>query len=72
MLENITYLQILGKPLIMYLGIITLLFLFLTVSIAVLNMKGIYRIHPEWHPRMAKIAVTLAIIHGILGVLSYL
>ena len=72
MLENIIYFQILGKPLIMYLGIITLFFLFLTVSIAVLNMKGIYKIHPKWHPCAAKIAVTLAIIHGILGVSAYL
>jgi hypothetical protein len=69
--NEITYFQILGKPLIMYVGAITLFFLLLTVAIAVMNKKGIYKINPVWHPRVAKIAVALAIIHGFLGVFAY-
>ena len=56
---------------IMYVGLITLFFLLLTVAIAVMNKKGIYVINPVWHPRVAKIAVMLAIIHGFLGVSAY-
>lgn len=71
MLEQITYFQILGKPLIMYGGIITLLLLLFTAIIAVLNKKGINKIPFKWHPIMARITIAFAIIHGLLGVLAY-
>lgn len=73
MLEYITYYQILGKPLIMYLGILTLSSFLFTASIAVLNVKfGIAKIPFKWHPRMAAISITLALIHGTLGILAYI
>ena len=71
MLTNITYYQIFGKPLIMYLGILTLLSFLFTALIGYLNRRGINRIPLAWHFRMAKISITLAIIHGLLGVLAY-
>jgi len=71
MLENLIYFQILGKPLIMYFGIITLLSFLFTASIAVLNQKGIHFIPFVWHPRMAIISITLAIMHGTFGILAY-
>ncbi|HLD55004.1 MAG TPA: hypothetical protein VJB35_01965 [Candidatus Nanoarchaeia archaeon] len=71
MLENLIYFQILGKPLIMYFGILTLLSFLFTASIAVLNQKGIHLIPFVWHPRMAIISITLAIMHGTFGILAY-
>ena len=71
MLQQITYYPIFGKPLIMYLGIITLLSLLFTALIAIMNKRGINKIPIKWHPIMARITVTIAIIHGILGLLIY-
>lgn len=71
MLTNITYYQIFGKPLIMYLGITTLLSFLFTATIALLNRRGIHKIPLVWHFRMAKISIALAIIHGLLGILAY-
>ena len=71
MLENITYYQIFGKPLIMYLGIITLLSFLFTASIAVMTRRGITLIPFKWHPRMAILSIILALIHGFLGFMLY-
>ena len=71
MLEKITYFLILGKPLIMYSGIITLLSFLFTASIVILNLNGISKIPFKWHPRMAIISITLALIHGLMGILAY-
>ncbi len=71
MFQDITYALIFGKPLIMYLGILTILTFFLTASIAILNFRGIHTIPFSWHPRCAAVALCLAVIHGILGILAY-
>lgn len=71
MLRSITYFLIFGKPLIMYLGIITLVSFLFTATIAALNLKGIHNIPFKWHPRMARISIALAIVHGVLGILAY-
>jgi len=71
MFQDITYALIFGKPLIMYLGIFTLLSFLATASIGVLNMKGITTIPFVWHPRLAVFSICLALIHGALGVLAY-
>jgi hypothetical protein len=72
MLQNISYALIFGKPLIMYLGILTLAGFLFTASIPVLNKRGIRIIPFAWHPRCAMMAICLAVIHGSLGVLAYL
>ena len=69
--NQITYFQILGKPLIMYIGIITLLALLFTASISIASKKGIRWVPFEWHPRMARLTIALAIIHGLMGLLAY-
>jgi len=71
MLQNITYFLIFGKPLIMYLGIITLLSFLATATIGVLIIKGIGKIPFKLHMTMALISIVLAIIHGVLGILIY-
>ena len=71
MFEAITYAPIFGKPLIMYLGILTLLSFLATAVVGALNFKGITTIPFVWHPRLAVFAICLAVIHGTLGVLVY-
>jgi hypothetical protein len=71
MLEELTYFLILGKPLVMYLGILTLLAFLFTASIAIMNKKGIHIIPFRWHPRCAGAAILLALVHGLLGMLAY-
>jgi hypothetical protein len=71
MFEAITYAPIFGKPLIMYLGILTLLSFLATATVGALNMKGITTIPFKWHPRLAVFSICLALIHGALGVLIY-
>jgi len=72
MFQDITYFLVFGKPLIMYLGILTLLAFLFTASIAVMNMRGIRTIPFRWHPRCAVVALFLALVHGSLGILAYL
>ena len=71
MLQNITYFLIFGKPLIMYAGIITLLSFLITAVIGALVMKGIGKIPFKFHKIMAGISISLAIIHGIFGILIF-
>lgn len=71
MFQDITYYLIFGKPLIMYLGILTLLAFLFTASIAIMTMKGFRTIPFRWHPRCAALAIVLAVVHGLLGVLAY-
>jgi len=71
MLQEVSYFLLFGKPVIFYLGILTLAAILLTASIPVLNKKGIRTIPFTWHPRCAMLAIGLALIHGTLGVLSY-
>ena len=71
MFQEISYFLIFGKPLIMYLGILTLCLFLFVAAIAVMNKKGIRTIPFKWHPRMAAIAICCAVIHGVLGVLAF-
>ncbi|MCX6721336.1 MAG: hypothetical protein NT026_01905 [Candidatus Staskawiczbacteria bacterium] len=71
MLQNITYFLIFGKPLIMYLGIITLLSFLITATLGAMIIRGIGKIPFKWHMIMAIISIVLAVIHGVLGILLY-
>jgi hypothetical protein len=72
MFEEITYYLIFGIPLILYLGILTLLAILFTAAIAVMNKKGIRTIPIHWHPVCAACAILLALVHGLLGILAYI
>ncbi len=67
MLSEIAYFPILGKPLVLYMGIITLLLFITTASIGLMIFRGV-RIPFKFHPTMAGIAIGFGIVHGILGV----
>jgi len=71
MLENISYYIIFGKPLIMYLGILTLSSFLITAYIGFMTFKGKTEIPFKWHPRMAAVSLMLAILHSTLGILHY-
>lgn len=69
---NVAYYQIAGYPLILYLGLVTLLCLITTVSIVTLNKRGYHAIPMKWHFLCGKITVVLGILHGCLGALVYI
>jgi len=72
MLNEISYYLIFGKPLIMYMGIITLSSFLFTATIGFLNLRGNAVIPLKYHFMMAKISLALAVIHGTFGILAYL
>jgi hypothetical protein len=71
MIASLGYTLIFGKPLIMYLGILTYLCLISTAIIGYLSFKGITTIPFRWHPRLALAAIILATIHALFGLSIY-
>ncbi|MFA6255937.1 MAG: hypothetical protein WC606_02015 [Candidatus Absconditabacterales bacterium] len=70
MVAKLAYILILGKPLTMYLGILTFLAFSTTATLGFLIHKG-YRIPFKIHPTVAAISLLLAVIHGVLGIAIY-
>jgi dolichyl-phosphate-mannose--protein O-mannosyl transferase len=64
--------MILGIPVVIYLGIITLILLLLTAAISTLNKRKIRIIPMKWHSRTAYVTIVFALCHGLLIVLSSL
>lgn len=71
MISQIALTQFLGKPLIMYGGILTLLLLLFTASIAIMMKKRIKYVPFKYHPIMARITIAVALIHALLGLSIY-
>ena len=74
MLLNITYYPIFGYPLIMYLGILTLLSFLSTATVGYLVFSGHAKppiITFNTHRCLAYISIGLMLIHGTLGLLIY-
>jgi len=67
MIHELALSLFLGKPLVMYGGIFTLLLMIFTATIAILNFKGIHTIPIKWHPRLAAITIAVALIHAFFG-----
>jgi hypothetical protein len=63
---------ILGIPVIIYLGVITVLCLLFTATISTLNKRKIRVIHMKWHPRMAYTTIVFGLVHGLLAMLGLL
>jgi hypothetical protein len=70
MFAQIAYYPILGKPLMMYLGLLTLLSLCTTATLGYLVFKGKFPTGFKWHIRMAVTTLCLGFIHGTLGILA--
>lgn len=71
MIRSVAFALLFGKPLIMYGGILTFLLLLFTATVGALNFRGIQLIPFKWHPRLAILTITVAVIHGILGLSIY-
>ncbi len=72
MFNTITYYMIGGLPLIVYTGFVTLFFIVFAAAVSYMNRKGFRKIGFKWHSRLAKIGIALAVIHGTMGLLSYI
>lgn len=68
---NIAYYQILDRPVIAHLGLLTLIGFIATAIIGYLNYHGNAIIPFKWHKRLAFTSVFLAIVHGLMGILIY-
>lgn len=71
MFTNISYFLIFGKPLIMYLGILTYSSFIFTALIGYTHFKGRPILPFKWHIRFALTSIILATIHGFLGIAAY-
>jgi hypothetical protein len=71
MFNDITFYPIFGKPFIIYFGLIVLISFITTALIGISIREGLSHIRFKWHPTMAGISITLAIIHGTLGILAF-
>jgi len=67
MILTIALISILGKPLFIYLGLLTFVLLLAAAMVGRLNLKGNTAIPFKWHPRLVILAMTAGIIHMILG-----
>ena len=67
-LRAIKYYQIFGVPLIVYIGLLALLFLLGTALVAIINKKRGNRSLIKWHHRMAVLCIIFALFHGLLGI----
>lgn len=67
MISELAYFPILGKPLVLYMGISTLILFICTASIGFMIFRGV-KIPFKYHPTMAGISIAVGIVHGILGV----
>jgi len=68
-LENIAYYDILGKPLMLYLGITTFTLLVITAVLGFLVIKG--KVKFAYHKIFAAVTISIATVHGMLGLLAY-
>ena len=68
-LAEITYYQIFGKPLILYLGTLSAILLLMAVLFGVMATQGKSNI--KMHLNFVKIAVAVSAVHFILGMLAY-
>lgn len=71
MIFRLAFYLILGKPLVFYTGILTLLSFLFTALIGWLNYRGNHRIPFRFHPLMALTSITLALFHALLGLSIY-
>lgn len=72
MFYGIAYYNVAGMPLIVFIGLLTLLFLFLTGTVVMLNKRGYHRIPMKWHFIFGKVTVLLGIFHGVFGIFVYM
>ncbi len=70
MLNNISYYIIFGRPVIFYMGILTLTSLLTTGTLGYLVHRG--RVQFKYHRTAAIATICIALTHGTLAFLAYL
>jgi hypothetical protein len=68
MFQEISYYMIFGKPLIMYMGLLTLALFIIAAAVGYLVFTGKTNMIVRTHKRLATIAIAVALIHGFFGV----
>ncbi len=72
MIREISTVLLLGQPLLIWPGVIAVVFLVLTFSSGFLNKRGIRMIPFKYHPKLAYITIIFGIIHVIMSASVYL
>lgn len=72
-LQNIAYLDLLGRPLIFYLGILTYVLLLVTVTLQILRLrvKRLRRIPRGLHHALGLATLGIATLHGLFSLSIY-
>jgi predicted membrane metal-binding protein len=71
-LTNLSASMILGYPLVVWFGLLTLLSLLITAIIGFLYYKGIVgQDNFKWHPRFVVLTIIIAVIHITLATAHY-
>jgi hypothetical protein len=71
MLQEFSYYPVFGRPVILYLGLITICLFLATALIPLLSQRGVMKIPLSWHARMAFLSICFALVHGVLGAAAY-
>ncbi len=72
MIHKAAFFPIFGHPLIIYIGILTVVCILCTATIGLLNYKGIKIIPFKWHIIFAVTTISLALVHGLFGLSIFL
>ncbi len=72
MLKDIAYSLVLGKPLVLWLGLATAGVVAAALAVVFLNNYTKVRIPIVWHNRLAAAAIVLALIHIALAISLYI
>ncbi|MFA4942888.1 MAG: hypothetical protein WC564_04595 [Patescibacteria group bacterium] len=67
MIKSIALIPVLGQPLFLYLGLLSLILFLLAAVIGHLIFKGTKGVSFKWHPALAASAIIVGIIHMVLG-----
>jgi len=71
MIKEIAFLPILGLPLVVWGGIKTFILVLATAMIPMLNQKKITKIPMKYHVWLARIAIVVGLLHGLLAALAF-
>lgn len=72
MVASIALYKIFGLPVIAYGGMFTMLLLLIAAILGTMVLKGNTKISVKCHVNLARIALILGIVHGIVGVMLFL
>ena len=72
MIKDIAYFLILGQPLLLYMGILAFILILMAATVGRMNFKGITTIPFKWHPRLVILAISVTVIHMVLGLSIFL